>query len=480
MKWVIVLEQISLLTKCSEYLNIDPIKMEKLGVYDGYIFMDSPLYINPKNLSGVLEFKDSEKIIISFFERLIVILKQVKQKNNRDIFWKMANKLFHFPEPEGVFLGTSINSVKGKGLTGKTAEEALKKLKDIVDSGIDDPHIFELLSVIQDNIGVDRVSDMIASILYKEILKYNERILKELGLLETDLKIEMNESLIPKNPNGKKILLMPQSILSAIPIAATYDDIIIVIKENEEIKKYVSEIIGKATKSLLQKQGKEENFKLIVSNKKFISNLVNYVSEKNVASYDFQMDFQGIYKPFDNYKKLIEKNNEFLKIDSSNKNLYEVIGEIINRYKFSIENLGVNEELYYIDSNGREVPKNEITSHRLFIIALEQAKLINSFDYTLEAKASNGRIEFKVVSQNSPEKVLIEFKLNTNKLVHGYKVQLVEYMKRFETNQAYYVIIKVEKNNSIENFHKQIKAYKNNMKVVEIDALKKDSPSTKK
>ena len=71
---------------------------------------------------------------------------------------------------------------------------------------------------------------------------------------------------------------------------------------------------------------------------------------------------------------------------------------------------------------------------------------------------------------------MVEFKLSTNKLKHGYNTQLVEYMKREKSYQGYYVIIKVKDDNSVENFLKNTKIV-DVRKVIVIDGLIKESPS---
>ena len=74
------------------------------------------------------------------------------------------------------------------------------------------------------------------------------------------------------------------------------------------------------------------------------------------------------------------------------------------------------------------------------------------------------------------EVIVVEFKLSTNKLKHGYNTQLVEYMKREKSRQGYYVIIKVKDDNSVENFLKNTKIV-DEKKVIVIDGLIKESPS---
>lgn len=47
---------------------------------------------------------------------------------------------------------------------------------DIVKKGILYPEIFQLVSLFEENIGPDRLSDMISTIIYPDIVAYTKRI----------------------------------------------------------------------------------------------------------------------------------------------------------------------------------------------------------------------------------------------------------------------------------------------------------------
>ena len=139
----------SILSKVSDYYEINPSKFEELGILDSFMNFDVPLFLNPKLLSKckIPEFKNADKKIISHYETTINLLRKT---NGNDIFWKGAKKHFNFPEPSGVGLGTSMDSVNGKGLTGTIAENCLKTLKEIVDLEIYDPTMYRVLFLIQE------------------------------------------------------------------------------------------------------------------------------------------------------------------------------------------------------------------------------------------------------------------------------------------------------------------------------------------
>lgn len=471
----------NLIERVSEYLNVNPDKLKRLGIYDGYANIDSEVYISPKLLtkSGIKEFEHSEDKILKNFRNLIDLLKNVKKMDNSDLYWRMSKEYFSFPEPKGVALGTSIGSMDGNGLTGKTAESALEKLKKIVDSGINDPYVFQLLSVVQDNIGVDRVSDMIINIIYDDLLRYTEEMMKRLNITELET-ITYNEKdyKIKYRENGKPLILVPQEILGEIPTCASYADVQAAIDENQKVREELFKLFGKA--SAWQDMKKDELFKYMLENNLLLPTL-RRTMEKDEVSYDFLYDNNGIHIPVERMQEVyLENSADFLKTLNNSLSLYEIVGILIEQFKFIIESKGLNEELYRdaVTKNGNKIkiPRKEITSHRLFIAILESLASIYDVDYTYEPKSGNGEVDFRF--SRGKEVVIVEFKHNShNKLVHGYVTQLTEYMKREKTNQAYYVIMKVSTNDTIEKFEQEVPTRDTNKKVIVIDGLLKSSPS---
>ena len=75
----------------------------------------------------------------------------------------------------GIGLGFS-EKAPGSGFGPKIARMVLETAFDIVKSGIEDPEFFQLLPLFQDNVGPDRLSDMIATLILPDIQAYTERV----------------------------------------------------------------------------------------------------------------------------------------------------------------------------------------------------------------------------------------------------------------------------------------------------------------
>lgn len=480
------------LIRVNEYLNVSEEDLDTYGVYNGYANIDSELYINPKLLidCNIEEFKNSYSKITKHFEKIIDLLRKSKKASKDDLMWNLALELFCFPEPNGVALGTSELSINGNGLSGETAENALLKLKEMIDNDIDDPQIFGMLALIQKNIGVDRISDMITNIIYEDLLLYTENVLKKLCVTSCD-DIEFNKNLykIKFRENGANLILIPKKILSNIPPFIDYHSIQDIIDENIKIKQQIYEMFYEINKNLKNKKVSQVNIKDL--DKEQVYDIINKFnlhrtileanSSMKVESYDFDTDIEGIHKPIEKIASIIAKREKdvldnILKI--RNENFSDLIEDLVNNYKFIIENKGLNQDLYHkvLTKTGKYYyrPKHEGVSHRLFIASLESIKQIYNFDYTYEPKSSNGEVDFRFYRNG--EIIVVEFKLSTNKLKDGYDKQLVEYMKREKSGKGYYVIIKVKDDNAVENFMKNTKIT-NDRPVIIVNGLLKPSPS---
>lgn len=469
----------SKLIRIDEYLNIEEAELKKAGIYNGYIFLDSPLFLNPKLLDNntIPEFYDSENIIVSHFENTIKILKNVKEFSDKDVWWRMAKKHFCFPEPDGIGLGTSIDSIDGNGLTGRTAEKCLKTFKNIIEKDIEDSYMYRLLYLVQENIGVDRISDMLCTIIYENLLQFTENKIRELNLKCDTYAIYNNKTYkIFKRPNGKNLIFMPEAFLSEIPDIADEYDVFDIINLNQDIKEYTSKYFEEANLNVtnIRNKTKKEISEMILNNVQLMKCLLEYVENEKVNIYDFENDPMGIYKSNLLLKSIMNESMSYIDQNKC-KTLHDIVGMAIDKYAKCIEDLGLNEELYYVAKNGAKRPKSELTAHRFFIITLEAIKQYNHFEYSFEAKAGNGQVEFTITNLN--EKVLVEFKLNTNNLIHGYVTQLEKYIKRYEATSSFYVIIKVVTNQKVEDFLEEIKSYDRRKEVVVIDGLIYPSPS---
>lgn len=108
-----------------------------------------------------------------------------------------------------------------------------------------------------------------------------------------------------------------------------------------------------------------------------------------------------------------------------------VVNEILSQFQDLVENKGIWKELWTEDNK----PRKEKAAQRLFFVTAYAYCKANNLDITPEADAGNGPVDFKV-SQGFKGKVVIEIKLSTGNVVHGYTKQLEVYKKADDTDRG--------------------------------------------
>ena len=154
-----------------------------------------------------------------------------------------------------------------------------------------------------------------------------------------------------------------------------------------------------------------------------------------------------------------------------------VVGQIIEQFRFLIEDRRLSEELYHEGE-----PRPERAAQRLFFSVAHAYCRSNNLDLTPEADTGNGPVDFKV-SKGFTGRVLVEIKPSRNKkLVAGYTRQLEVYKTAEETVKGYYLVIDVGQMGKKDQRLTEVKneAVKNSISVspiIFVDGTRKPSAS---
>lgn len=267
----------------------------------------------------------------------------------------------------------------GAGFGEKLRKQVISDAFDIVKKGVQYPEIFQLVSLFEENIGPDRLSDMVATIIYPDIVKFTKRIQDELGISkEKYSEYIFREDGLAMNPyKGCEILFLPKDILHELPIAKCWDDIDRVVSENENIRREINEAVG------------EEWSRWYARDKKA------YLKEH-------------IFKDPEKCSRVIEgyRKSEVAKYD-------------------------LNNDVEYFAATLIKTMKREGIN-----FAVEGAREKDSF----EPDAGRGPVDFKV--SRGGDKTIVEIKLSTNtQYLHGYEEQVEEYGKAECTDKMIYVFV---------------------------------------
>ena len=169
----------------------------------------------------------------------------------------------------------------------------LRTAKEIVDAGIDDPEIFELVGILEEGVGADRISDMVGRIIVQDILTYTERVLRDLGAPTQALRVYGQPRQLVRNPyNRAPVLLVPRDILRDLPIAHAWEDIPGAAAFNEEVRRRFNQMIGRAGRRRTR-WTKRDLRTVLIRNPDLFQDVVNVYKASPARRYDFQRDPSG-------------------------------------------------------------------------------------------------------------------------------------------------------------------------------------------
>jgi hypothetical protein len=290
--------------------------------------------------------------------------------------------------------------------------------------------------------------------------------------------VEGLECRLPYNRFSEKpVILVPLDILRDLPVALDWSDVSKAASENAEIRDRVNKYIGNIWKLTTRKQ-KDEVRKNALASQQAFKALLDAVYLLSDDSYDFDSDPEGHNVFREALTSFSQKFPLHLKTPKTKdgKELRALVDQIVEHFKVLVEDNGVN---YLLWQNG--TPRKEKAAQRLFFAVADVYCKANDIDISPESDSGGGPVDFKFSSGYSG-RVLVEIKLSTGQVVHGYKVQLDVYAKAAKTRESIFLVIDV---GSMGRKLKDIITAKNENSakgqrspdIVVVDATKKPSAS---
>ncbi|MCW2084346.1 hypothetical protein ABIE85_008361 [Bradyrhizobium diazoefficiens] len=426
--------------------------LESKGVFNPTLDVDSPLFINPFLLPGSKHKEFSgpgfEAYEAHFSEicRRLLVSEQIGDKA-----WVAALKMFQFGEVAGLngtCLGYSKHSTSGRAFGKIKARKSLLWANNVIRLGVKDPELFSALSLFEDGIGPDLISDMTTKIILKQIIAFNVRISKEIenelgvSLPISDLKIGTLDVRMPINPfpeTPTPVVLLPADILKHLPIAENPFQIAKAAAENAELRDRVNEHISEIFKIRTKAEKEAINSRAMQSGQAFQA-LLDALKLAEKIPYDLASDPQGLlqWSPIaDAYSNLYKLKIVDDKKLSRLERLNLVATAIIEQFKDLVENNRMS-EVFHVKGK----PRHERFAQLLFLAIAISYCNANDLDISPESDMGAGPVDFKF--SNGNDKVIVEIKLSTNnQTVHGYKKQLDAYLKAEKTPFGHFVLIDV-------------------------------------
>ncbi len=457
----------------SDYLKIG-YSLEEHGVFDLVLEEDSHFFINLQRLkkTTVPEFADSYEKIREYFRRVIKLLDRVEKRDTADLFYKQVLARFDFSEVNGIGLGFAKGK-SGVGFGKELSEQVISTAYEIVKAGVEDPEFFELLPLFQDNVGPDRLSDMIATLILDDIKTYTKRINNELGITPEYYSDKLfNEEFLVNPYKRDDVLLVPVDILHELPVAESWENIDYVASQNNIIRAMMNAEVASEWHKYSACERKAYLKRTIFEDPEVCKRVIEGYQSEELEAYDPNSNFRYFLA------KLLQKIErlEFAwetKVKAGNS--YVAAVDIIGFFKQWVENNRGWEVILSADSRKRE----KIIQRVIHGLALPYIAA-NNLDMTCEADEGRGPVDFKV--SMGGDKTIIEVKLTSNsQYLHGYEVQIEEYGKAEQTDKQIYVLIdlghpvKVKKVQELCDM--MYNAGENPPKLIIIDATERDSAS---
>lgn len=426
--------------------------LRKLGVLNPTLDVDARLFIDPFLLPHSQHAEFNECAFSKYEEHFTHIYNLISlSEEEGDKAWKSALRKFQFSESKGMSgtcLGYSKTSTNGHAFGPKKATQSLRWAKQVIDLGIKDPEMFSSLSLFEDGIGADLISDMIAAITIECIIKFNHRIIGELNqnirIPVEEFDLRGHKAMLPRNPfsnHGDPVILLSDDVLKHLPILDDPKQIPNVVEGNENLRDRVNEHIGQvfATKT---KKDKEYIKSQAMQNSAAFQTFLDMLKLLERSNYNVYEDPEGLLAWRDIATSTTAINKLQLTVDSSlprPERINNVVLSIISQFTQLVENNRLNRVFYVKDK-----PRKEAFAQLLFYAIASSYCDAADIGMTAEADAGVGPVDFKF--NDGADSVLVEIKLSTNSAtVTGYEAQLGAYGEAERSAFGHYVVIDVGK-----------------------------------
>lgn len=422
----------------SDYLNINFERLDECGIFDAVVNMDSAFFINLLRLKNttVDEFVESYQKMNDFFSSIATLLENADENTMKDKCFKTVYKKLDFSEVNGINLGFS-KSRNGSGWGPVLSRQVANDAYVMVKKGCKAPELFHLLQLFEENIGPDRLSDMIATIILPDIITYTRKIEQELEINEERYPGETFEDGLWINPyKNCPFLFIPSEILHELPVAKDWEDVENVVFKNNIIRQEINYEIGEEWTKWASRERKEYLRNHIFMNSEACARVIEGYKNSELEKYDFSEDeTYFILKLWQRVKGEFDIESQY--ITDQELESEDAASEIVEIFKDWVENNRGWSEILAAEKSSREK-----SVQRLIHLSGKYYIKANNLDMSCEANEGPGPVDFKI--SRGADKTVVELKLSSNAdYLHGYEEQIEKYAKAENTEKMLYVLVDV-------------------------------------
>ena len=419
----------------SEIFNVPHSDLEEYGAFDISLVCDTPAFIDPFLIFANPEFEEWHKAIIDY----LLFLKEFSIRNGETELNAWIYKHYYkFWEVKQIWLWYSVASNNGQWLGIKFAKSLHLNLNRLFSNfwgeQITKSAHLEKLCLIDDGVGVDKLSDFTANIIKSFLIDYTvkfsqEKIspefLKEFRITKWRFNYsswiwEDTKTILPYiKIKGKDqfVLLTPKNILSKNAVTwiskndfLERDTTIINSIDNEELRSKVNiyfeqQLLQKKTKTWVEKDysQRSRSIALLKTTYEFPQILDYYIRYKENNSQEALVYNQEVVLE-------MQKINQDVEVMKSSLGEFTttslvMLDDCLSRIHFFKQKMESNSNVLFQD--GKNLKEKQM---QLFFKMSTYGSL---FDYNSEVNNGRWPIDF-LISYGSGEKMGIEFKLASN------------------------------------------------------------------
>lgn len=423
------------LERVNQYFDISESKYEKTGAFNPVIGIDSLFFVDPLLLAQtqVPEFQDAQEEIRKYFSDVIRLIKIGNEKARSN-----AHKRLILRELRGVGIGYGSETDDGSAIGSVLARRLLNTADELIQMGVTDPAIFEIMGLFEEDFGADRLSDALIWILKERVFQYSERITKELGIKEVIiLKKYEHDYVLTKHPlKHDPLLYVPKDILRDLPIANSFEEIGAVAMFNESLRTRFNSILADIFSGKNGKKPKKSEIRdYLLGAEDKITTVLDVYQSCVPTPYNFDADPAGLYLWLEKAKQFVQENP--ISISDTPKDLNDIVKTVINAFKKGVEINGWWKSLY----NDTNKPLNESHARHLFYATASLYCKSSDVDVSPESNAGQGPVDFKL--SRGIKKIVVEIKLTSGKVRQGYEKQTRIYEESEDAQASYFIVVQV-------------------------------------
>jgi hypothetical protein len=462
----------------NQKFSISAITMRRLGVYNPRLGGgDNKLFIDPKLLElGTDEFNGAHAQLLSYFSTVVRTIKLVQKKN--DNAWVAARKKLEFKEITNTSLGYGEEGNDGTGIGPTLAGRIVDRAREILPHVAFEPDVFELIGVFAENIGCDRISDMVVFILLKNFLRYTDRLTTELGISRRGtFTFDGSNYACPKfDKSAKSVLLVPRVFLKPLPIAADYESAMDNADLNEAARKEMNKLIAAAEKDG-KSIGKKGVIGIMDSHPSTYRQVIEGYRRAASEPYDFDKDRSRVGDEESIAQEIAGSAKPNIEGLTPEMRMEKCWSDTVEHLSLSIEENRLSDCLF--DDAGN--PRKEVVAQRLIFAVSKIFGRLYNVDVSRESNAGPGAVDFRY-AVGAKDRLLVEVKLSTHKrILDGYYEQLPAYGRAEGIKRLVLLIIRItDDDTAIRRLQSMIAMKTLSIDVVTIDARLKPSASKRK